>query len=379
MSSLSRAIGEIQRCLATGNVTRTPEVEELARQYSIECRRIVDRLNRCDEYLGRGLISEAVQLSRAAPDLLEELALLEFAEKDSWEEILDLYQLPVPPKPLVHKAISINRAYSDIQEIEETLAKWRRANLGLAPLRKRIDLGRKLHKHDPNNITFKDNLADLESQRLEEMLFEARDATKRHDPFTHRSLLVELEDESNWAQAPDPGLTAEIRKVCGKAMENAARKEAQACLRELLEAFKHRDERRSRVALAEFDAKCQEARVNASDDMVQVALPCRRWIEDLDNQQEKRAKREQAMQVVWQAVQNPASTEEELIRHQEMLERNRDRYGSPDPGLLQALGARLDRYRRAEQAKESLIIGATVIVGTILIVSFLIFVIARSR
>lgn len=379
MSSLARIISEIQNCLATGNVTRTLQVEDLARSYAGECRRIIDRLNRGDDLLSRGLLTEAIQLARTQPDLLDELALLEFSEKDSWEEILDLYQLPIPPKIQVHKAISINRAYSEIQGFEESLAKWRKLNVGKASLKERIEVCRKLHRTDPNNIAFKDNLAELESERLNGMFDEAKEASKRHDPFTLRSILVELDDAQSWADPPDPSISTEIRKVCGKAMEDAARKEAQASLRELLDAFRYKDEKRSRQALAEFESRCLEAGVTTSDDMVQVALPARKWLDEMEISIEKRAKRDQATQLIWATVQNPDATEEELLKHRDVYDRNKDRYGPMDPGLRQALDARIDRFRRSEQARESLIIGAAVVVGTILIVSFLVFVIARSR
>ncbi len=379
MSSLARIIGEIQSCLATGNITRTPQVEDLARSYSTECHRILDRLKRSDEFLSRGLLTEAIQNSRTQPDLLDELSLLEFAEKDAWEEILDLYQLPIPPKLQVHKAISINRAYSEIQALEEPLAKWRKLNIGMAPLRRRIDVIRRLYRNDPNNIAFKDNLAELEAERVVGMLAEAREASRRQDPFSLRSILVELEDETNWVEPPDPDHAAEIRQICGKAMENAARKEAQASLRELLEGFRYKDEKRCRLALNEFQNRCAEAAVTSSDDMMQVAQPVRKWLEDLDLSVEKRAKRDQIAQLIWASVQNPEATEEELLRHRDVYDKNKNRYGAMDPGLRQALNARLDKFRRSEQARESMIIGAAVILGTILIVSFLVFVIARSR
>jgi hypothetical protein len=50
-----------------------------------------------------------------------------------------------------------------------------------------------------------------------------------------------------------------------------------------------------------------------------------------------------------------------------------------DPGLAQALDTRLERFQRKDQARETLIMGVAFVLGALAIVSFLAFIIMRSR
>lgn len=379
MSKLARIIGDIQSALATGNVTRTPAVEALAREYATECRRVFDRLDQCEEFLSKGLISESVFHARTAPDLLEELTLLEFPEKDSWEEVMELYQLPVPPEIPLHKAVSINRAYSDHHLQQDLLGRWRLVNIGHAPLARRLEILRQLCRLDPNNLAFQDNLGELEGERLNEMLSMAREATAKGDPFTLRKMIGELDDPANWTQNPDRGVASEIRALGQSSYEQAARKEAQALLRQILDAFRHREESRLQALWPQFLEKCTEAAVHPGDDMFRVAQPARIWLEESQVRRERKSRRDQAHEQIWSALRDGATTEEELLKYSDFYERNKESFGPMDPGLAQALDTRLERFQRKDQARETLIMGVAFVLGALAIVAFLAFIIMRSR
>ena len=379
MSKLARIIGDIQAALATGNVTRTAAVEGLAREYATECRRVYERLDRCEEFLSKGLISESVFLARTVPDLLDELTLLEFPEKTSWEEVVELYQLPMPPEIQLHKAVSINRAYSDHHLQQDLLGRWRLVNIGHAPLARRLGILRQLCRLDPNNIAYLDNLGDLEGERLSDMLATAREASSKGDPFTLRKLIEELDNSANWSQTPDRGIASEIRNLGQSSREQAARKEAQAFLRQILDAFRHREESRLQSLWPQFLDKCSEAAVPPGDDMFRVAQHAKIWLEESQVRKERRNRREQAHEQIWSALRDEATTEEELLKYSDFYERNKETFGTMDPGLAQALDTRLERFQRKDQARETLIMGVAFVLGALAIVSFLAFIIMRSR
>ena len=379
MSKLARIISDIQSALATGNVTRGPAVEGLAREYAAECRRIYERLDRCEDFLSKGLISESVYLARTAPDLLDELTLLEFPEKDSWEEVVELYQLPVPPEIPLHKAVSINRAYSDHHLQQDLLGRWRLLNIGKAPLARRLDILRQLCRLDPNNIAYLDNLGELEGERLEDMLQMAREASGKGDPFTLRKLIEELDNSANWSQNPDRAIASEIRTLGQSSQEQAARKEAQAFLRQILDAFRHREESRLQSLWPQFLDKCAQAAVPPGDEMLRVAQPARIWMEESQVRKERKNRRDQAHEQIWSALRDEATTEEELLKYSDFYERNKETFGSMDSGLAQALETRLERFQRKDQARETLIMSIAFVFGALAIVTFLAFIIMRSR
>jgi hypothetical protein len=180
------------------------------------------------------------------------------------------------------------------------------------------------------------------------MLATAREASSKGDPFTLRKLIEELDNSANWSQTPDRGIASEIRNLGQSSREQAARKEAQAFLRQILDAFRHREESRLQSLWPQFLDKCSEAAVPPGDDMFRVAQPAKIWLEESQVRKERRNRREQAHEQIWSALRDEATTEEELLKYSDFYERNKENFGTMDPGLAQALDTRLERFQRKD-------------------------------
>jgi hypothetical protein len=113
--------------------------------------------------------------------------------------------------------------------------------------------------------------------------------------------------------------------------------------------------------------------------MLRVAQPAKIWLEESQVRKERRNRREQAHEQIWSALRDEATTEEELLKYSDFYERNKEIFGTMDPGLAQALDTRLERFQRKDQARETLIMGVAFVLGALAIVSFLAFIIMRSR
>lgn len=379
MSKLARLTGEIQAVLSTGTISATPEIENLAREYAEECRKVADRLDRCDEFLSRGLIAETVMLAKTAPDLLDELTLLEFPKKDNWEQMMELHQLTLPPEIPNIKAVSLNRAYSEHHILCDLLGRWRLLNIGVAPATRRLSVLRQLLRLAPNNLAFQDNLGEMEEQRLEGMLGEARTASLGGDHLLLRDLIIELDNPENWINDPNENIASEIRELCQASIGQVGRKEAQVILRQILDGFNHKNESRVQKLFSEFESKCAESNIHSGDDMFRVLHKVRIWLNEVQNRRERLFQSEQAQEQIRRAIKDKSSTESELLKLQDNYHRNEGTTCPMNPNLAQELDIRIERFQRKEKTREMLIMGGAFIIGALVIVIFLVIIIKKSR
>src|SRR5262245_42195467 len=77
--------------------TLTDAFKRAAVDYAEACRAVNARLQRCEEFLQRGLRSEAVYVAEVEPAVLDLVAVLQFQERPELEQLLLTYGLPAPP------------------------------------------------------------------------------------------------------------------------------------------------------------------------------------------------------------------------------------------------------------------------------------------
>src|SRR5436309_2319194 len=101
MPDYQRTVEEIRCFLLLSVQALTDELKILAAAYAAACRDVNQRLARCEEFLNKGLRSEAIHLAQAEPALLEVVAVLDFPERPQWEEVLVYFGLPPAPRLLL--------------------------------------------------------------------------------------------------------------------------------------------------------------------------------------------------------------------------------------------------------------------------------------
>jgi hypothetical protein len=191
-------IQNIIETLDNEQVERNPVVEEYAERYAELCQDIVTRLQRCAEYLDRGMRSEAVHEATGAPSLLQLVEVVRFPDLRKWANLVtDLELAPFPQIPT---------------DIVERLRQECAIEEGLAPLLKEyrrfvyqgdqpgsIRVLRRLREQDPQNPSWPQNLKPLEEAQLS-VLAEAAAAAltaqdlprlqEIYDDLTHPQRLV---------------------------------------------------------------------------------------------------------------------------------------------------------------------------------------------
>src|ERR1700747_2451391 len=112
MTDHHRIVDDIRSFLQASDQTFSDSLRSLAEAYNEACRETNARLRRCEEFLQKGLRSEAIHFAQTEPALLEVVAALDFPERPEWEQVALGYGLPPPPHLRIETAEALNRAYS---------------------------------------------------------------------------------------------------------------------------------------------------------------------------------------------------------------------------------------------------------------------------
>src|SRR5215510_7754447 len=98
MADYPHIVDDVRSFLQSADQTLSDHLKGLAAAYADACKEANRRLRRCEEFLQKGLRSEAIHLAQTEPDLLDLVAVLDFPERSQWEELLLTYGLPAPPQ-----------------------------------------------------------------------------------------------------------------------------------------------------------------------------------------------------------------------------------------------------------------------------------------
>ena len=225
MADVQRAVEEIRFVMQSEVWEMTDALQVAAGVYAEACKDVNARLRRCDEFLKRGLRSEAIHLADADPNLVETVALLDFPERRDWDEALGLYAIS-PPEPMrLDIAQELNEAYVVEQPLQKWLAKHRRLALGPRALNQRLAVIRKLASLDAESPFWEEDIREFEKARFREIDADARSAAQDSTP--PRS------SRSRRRSPRPPGATVHPKALAAAVQKLAAQIDRQVADREL--------------------------------------------------------------------------------------------------------------------------------------------------
>lgn len=259
----------------------TPELREAARAYADACRDVNKRLRRCDELLRRGLRLEAIQLAETEPNLLQQLAQLDFPERDDWLQAVAVYDLPNPEPLLVDVAQDLNAAYAALQPLQKLLERHRLLALARAPLAERIAVMREIARQDPDTPLWDEDIRTFEQERHREVEAEARQAAARKDLTTLRRLVQEL-SSPDWREPVPKSLVALVRQLMKELEKTLAREELGTVAVELERAFRELNLAAARPLRDRWRSLVPVAQLPQGDPLAEQIGPILGWIEDAD-------------------------------------------------------------------------------------------------
>ncbi len=199
-----RLIDRVREFLGRRDQTLTPDLKDLAEQYSALCRRVASRMEACATYLARGLRSEAQHVAGSEPPLLEMVRIIQSEDIESWAEVCVTYGLPeaVPLRPelVTMLGFAFDEGREDSREESELLRRWRKvALLGSTP--QKLHVLRRLATQMGHNAWWEGDVAAFEAYRLQEIDAEFAQALTQEDEPRLACLMVEL-NALDWQDRP---------------------------------------------------------------------------------------------------------------------------------------------------------------------------------
>ena len=374
MTLLTQITEDICTLVAAGDLGKSTHMEQLARDLATESRPILDRLKRCEDFLQKGLRSEALHLAKAEPDLLDAINQLEFQGREIWDGAVSLYGLPIAGRPSQESAAALNQAYADEEPLKPLLSKHRLLALSRAPYLDRMNVLRQMLQIDPSNVAFQEDIAKFEIWRVDSIRSEIAEAKKNFDNPKILELLKEV-DETSWINSPPDSIVKDIRAIGAKARRETLTNKANVMLPQILLAIKSRDEDRCRQMLADMEKIAKELHWTGSDFVMIQLKTVYAWIRSIDEKRNTEFEKEIAIGELEQHLAKLDSTEESIIEKMNLVEQ----FGPLPIGLERYCNDKLSKLGGARVRKDYLILGISMAVGAVALVAFVVIIISRSR
>jgi hypothetical protein len=258
MPNYANTVAQIRSLLSRATMTLDDRLEALAREYANACAAANDRLTRCHEFLNKGLRCEAVNHAKTSPDLLDTLTVLEFPERNQWDEVTAAYKLPVAARANPHAAAALNQAFADQAPLASLQSRLRRLALEQGPVGERLTILHELMRLDPQNPVWSESIGDFESVRLKELERAVSEACRKSDVAVLHELDREL--SAGWTvHVPPAVLREKIRAALQQVAAVQRRNELAVLAREAVDAFRSRQVAQIDETLSRWDVLVQAA------------------------------------------------------------------------------------------------------------------------
>jgi hypothetical protein len=374
MTDYARIVDDIRSFLQCADQTLTDEIRALAEHYAAACRETNQRLRRCEDFLEKGLQSEAVHFAQAEPALLDVVALLDFPERRQWEEVSSMYGLPAPAKLMTATAEALNEAYGNIQPLQHLLRRHRLLALSRAPLQDRLAVMRELAALDSANPIWTEDITEFEAIRGRQIEADLREAMRVDDVQTVDTLVAEVRTAS-WLNGPPPSLLTTAQRV-GQVRE--ARR-IQEMFRGLVHDLAAARQSGDVAAVKELQGRWNEAatryRLPVDDPLRAEASPAFNWLEIEERRAAEVRKQRAAMIRLEETLLDKKATRPDLEkRYKAVLVHD----GKVDPPLEDQYQRRLQAFdEQARQRRKFVVL--SIAIASLLLGTGLIFWIMESR
>jgi hypothetical protein len=244
-------IQKIVELLDNDALERNPVVEEFAERYAELCQDIVARLQRCAEYLDRGMRSEAVHEATSAPSLLALVEIARFPELRKWgNAVTDLELVPFPQIPMdIVERLRQECATED--QLAPLLKEYRRC-VYQGDRSGSICVLRRLREQDSENPSWPQNLRPLEEAQQPLLAQATEEALVAQDQRRLRELYDEMTHPQRVVAAP-PDLLARVKDALSAERRASSRLQATELAQRVRVALTAEDRGAVATCLAEWD------------------------------------------------------------------------------------------------------------------------------
>ena len=364
-------IDDIESLMASPTGVEAEQVGRLHAKFELVVKAINARLRDCDQLLKKGLRNEALERCDADPKLLDLFLIVDFPERDSWEDTVRQCGL-TPPDLLVSVAGELNDAYASEKPLAELKYQVRLHALARSPLPIRIGLMRQLAKVDQNSTVWDEDLKIFEKARHNQLAGDCQAAIKSGNMAMLASLCEELQSP-DWIAPPAKSLLKQVGDSLTQLRRQQAREQLRTVEPELTAAFAAFDVQLGREVRETWRKLADIAALPGSDPLMQLVAPALEWLEGQDEQERTQADYERAVAALTQALDKGAGR---LVLEERYHALVAVGLGIPDD-LKQRLEDRLKRLDRDKSRVLQLRI-AGVVVAVSLLVALVVFSITNA-
>lgn len=304
MAEAQEVVDRLRDVLTAQDQSVTPELRDLAGSYAELCRAVNERIRRCLQLLRQNLRTEAVHLAEADPNVLDQLAILDFSGRADWRQWCLQYGLPEAPPLDMDSTAAINDAYTAVQPIAVLLAKHRMLAMALAPLSLRLVVMREIAKLDTTATFWADDIRLFEATRLGEIRQILASGKANHGSL--ENVQGEL-NSGQWSVPVPADLIRYVNARVEKFRDREAQQKIQSLLPELDAAYLAMEEDHCRTLLADCTVVL---RGRSPDGEVRERLEAvRAWLRGLEQARGQQRDFEAACTRLEQAIDTGKPTE----------------------------------------------------------------------
>jgi vacuolar-type H+-ATPase subunit I/STV1 len=315
MLDFQRIIDDVRNLLYMSSVDGDDYFHGAAADLSLAVDEVNERLRKCGGLLRKGLRCEALQLCEIEPNLLDVVALLDFPEREQWDQVLIRRGMTSPAPLLLDVAADLNEAYALAQPLDALLQRHRLLAMSRAPLRLRIETLRKLAEADTNNPIWHDDLRVFEAERLTEIRAETSRAMAAGDLAALDALSAELEN-GDWREQRPDDLVMQIAGARARYERCQALAALQKVEQQLNEAFAAFDVDAGRRLRAEWTGMTRSWDSLVSPELTERVAPALQWLQEQDDLARRQERHAAAVGALSEALvlQKPLSEVAQLHR-----------------------------------------------------------------
>ncbi|MEI8020635.1 MAG: hypothetical protein WCH39_20700, partial [Schlesneria sp.] len=354
MNEIQRVVDELRFILQREVLEKTDELTNLVQEYSQLCHDVNARLRRCDECVKQGLRSEALHLAEAAPNLLDVVAILDFAERGELLDLIGMYFMTPPEPLLLEVATALNVAYAENAPLEKLLDMHRLLALGRSPLSQRLSVLRSLAELDSASSHWEMDIREMERARFYELDAESAAAAKSGNSAALKALVGEIQAKG-WREPIPASVSRDVKSRANQTVRGNARQRMQELNEQLYAAFSALDAATARPLREEWKQAQRLVQVDKDDPLFDQTVPIFDWLDDEDRKESDSRAFSKVVADIEQALDEEAITSVDLKR----LKLTADRLERSLPSTLETrFRSRLNTVEVIEGRRRKLMVGA---------------------
>lgn len=269
--------------------TNGPEFQQLVSAYNELVSELNLRISALTELKAKGLYEQAFHESERDPSIDAMIEALSFEEQAEWEGIASLYDAKLAAVDIIGATLERDSLLSTKTSVQVLLKNLRRANLQ-KNVPAKLNILRQIHRADPENREWIDDIAQHEKTRLSELstIVNSLAVSDNADNF---ETLHSLRDEiinTKWIVSPSDEIKQTINNKFSQSLNALLHKQFNSLVEKINNSFNLRDYNTCEDLFSLWETK-ERSNPEIAHEFAPLVADCREWLVDTRLEKEKEA------------------------------------------------------------------------------------------